>query len=94
MNKYESMVIINSEISDEGIKALIQKFETLINTDGKVESIQELGRKKLAYLIKKQKEGFYVLFNFEANPTLITELERVYKITDEVIKYIVIRKEV
>lgn len=93
MNKYESVVIINSNTEEQGIKALIQKFSDLINSDGKVESVEEMGTKKLAYEINKQKEGYYILINFEANPTLIAELERIYRITDEVMKFIVVRKE-
>lgn len=93
MNKYESVVIINSNTEEQGIKALIQKFSDLINSDGKVESVEEMGTKKLAYEINKQSEGFYILINFEANPALIAELERIYRITDEVMKFIVVRKE-
>ena len=93
MNKYESVVIINPNLEEEAIKALIEKISNLINTDGKVSSVEEVGKKKLAYEIKKNKEGFYVVFKFEANPELITELERVYRITDEVIKFIVVKEE-
>ena len=93
MNKYESVVIINPNLEAESIKALINKFSDLINTDGKVVSVEEVGNKKLAYEIKKQKEGYYIIFKFEANPELITELERNYRITDEVIKFIVIKEE-
>lgn len=93
MNKYESVVIINPNLEAEAIKALIAKFSDLINTDGKVVSVEELGKKKLAYEIKKQKEAYYVVLKFEANPQLITELERIYRITDEVVKFIVIKEE-
>lgn len=93
MNKYESVVIINSNVEEQGIKALIQKFSDLINSDGKVESVEELGTKKLAYEIKKQREGYYIIIKFEANPQLISELERIYRITDEVIKFIVVKEE-
>lgn len=92
MNKYESVIIINPNASEETIKALIEKFTALINTDGKVEKVDEIGKKKLAYEIAKNKEGYYVVLDFEANPNLITELERNYRITDEVIKFIVIKK--
>ena len=91
MNKYESVIIINPNLEEEAIKALIEKISNLINTDGKVNSVEEIGKKKLAYEIKKNKEGFYVVFKFEAKPELITELERVYRITDEVIKFIVVK---
>jgi len=93
MNKYESVVIINPNLEAESIKALIEKFSNLINTDGKVVSVEELGKKKLAYEIKKQKEGYYIIFKFEANPALISELERNYRITDAVMKDIVIKEE-
>lgn len=93
MNKYESVVIINPNLEAESIKALINKFSDLINTDGKVVSVEELGKKKLAYEIKKQKEGYYIIFKFEANPALISELERNYRITDAVMKDIVIKEE-
>ena len=91
MNKYESVVIINPNVDEEGIKALVQKFETLINTDGKVEKAEELGKRRLAYEVKKNKEGYYVIFHFEANTSLISELERNYRITDEIIKFMTIK---
>ncbi len=93
MNKYESVIIIGQDVTEEGIKALITRFTDLINTDGKVENVQEVGRKKLAYEVKKNTEGYYVVFNFEAKPELIAELERNYRITDEVIKFITVRLE-
>ena len=92
MNKYESVIIINPNVEETALKALIEKFQTLINTDGKVEQVNELGKKKLAYEIKKNKEGYYVVYDFEANPKLIAELERNYRITDEIIKFIVVKK--
>ena len=93
MNKYESVIIINPNVDEEGLKAFETKFTGLINENGKVESVENMGKKKLAYEIKKFTEGTYMLFNFEAKPDSITELERVYRITDEVIKFIVVRKE-
>lgn len=92
MNKYESVIIINPNVVEEAVKGLVERFTTLINTDGKVEKVDELGKKKLAYEIAKNKEGYYVIFDFEANPSLIAELERNYRITDEVMKFIVIKK--
>lgn len=93
MNKYESIIIIGQDVEEEGIKALITKFTDLINTEGKVQEVKEMGKRKLAYEIGKNKEAFYVLFDFEAKPELIKELERNYRITDEVIKFIVVRKD-
>ncbi len=91
MNKYESVIIINPSVDEEGVKSLVAKFTDLINTDGKVEKVDDLGKRKLAYEVKKQKEGYYQIFNFEANPELIKELERNYRITDEVIKFMTIK---
>lgn len=93
MNKYESVIIINPSVDEEGMKALIQKFTDIINNEGKVESVDELGKKRLAYEIMKNKEGYYVVFYFEAKPELIAELERNYRIEDNVMKFITIKKE-
>ena len=92
MNKYESVIIINPEVDEAGLKALEEKFTGLINENGKVEEVVDLGKRKLAYEIQKNKEAYYMVFKFEANPTLIAELERVYRITDEILKFITIKK--
>ena len=86
MNKYESIIIINPNCTDEAIKALESKFTGLINENGKIESVEKIGKKRLAYEIKKNREGYYILFNFEAKPDSIAELERNYRITDEVVR--------
>ena len=90
MNKYESVIIINPALDDEAVKKLEATFTDLINKDGKVERAENLGKKKLAYPVKKNAEGYYVTLNFTANPSLIAELERNYRITDDVIKYMTI----
>ena len=82
MNKYESVVIIDPAVEEDKVKELSQKFTDIINNDGKVEKVEDLGKKKLAYEVKKNKEGYYVVINFEANPNLISELERNYRIMD------------
>ena len=93
MNKYESVIIVNPNLDEEAVKALKDKFEGLINKNGKVESVEEMGKKKLAYPIKKNAEGVYLVFHFEAKPDSIAELERNYRITDEVIKFLVVKVE-
>jgi len=93
MNKYESIIIINPNCTDEAVKALEDKFTGLINENGKVESVENLGKKKLAYDIKKNNEAFYMLFNFESKPEAIAEIERNYRITDNILKFITVRKE-
>mgnify|MGYP005780079189 FL=1 len=92
MNKYESVIIINPNVDEAGLKALEEKFTGLINENGKVENVTDMGKRKLAYEIKKNKEAYYMQFEFEAKPESIAELERIYRITDEVLKFIVIKK--
>ena len=93
MNKYESVIIVNPNVDEEGIKALEKKFTDIINNDGKLEKIDNLGKRKLAYEVKKNNEGIYLVLTFEAKANLIEELQRNYRITDEVIKFIVIKIE-
>ena len=94
LNKYESIYIVNPNVEADGIKSLVEKFNGLIESEGgKVLETNEWGMKKLAYPIKKFTQGYYILVNFEAKAEFIDELERVYKITDNVIKFITIRKE-
>ena len=94
LNKYESIYIVKPEVEEQGIKELVEKFNTLIETEGgKVSEVQEWGLKRLASPIQKKEQGYYVLVNFESKPEAIVELERVYKITDSVMKFITIRKD-
>ena len=65
----------------------------MINNNGKVESVDERGTQKLAYPIQKKEEGYYVVINFEAKPDSIDELERNYRIEDNIMKFIVVKKE-
>ena len=93
MKKYESVIIVNPNVDEAGLKALEEKFTGLINENGKVESVENMGKKRLAYEINKFNEATYMLFNFEAKPDSIAELERVYRITDDIIKFIVVKKD-
>lgn len=93
MNKYESIFIINSEIGEENTKALVEKFKNLLETSAQLESIDEWGKRRLAYPINDKNEGYYVLANFSAESAFPHELERIYKITDGIIKYMIIKKD-
>lgn len=90
MNKYESIIIINPSVDEEKVKELTTKFTDMINEDGKVEKADNFGKRKLAYPVKKNAEGYYIVFYFTANPSIIAELERNYRITDDVIKFMTI----
>ena len=92
MNKYESIIIINPNCTEEAVKALESRFTGLINENGKVESVEHMGKKKLAYEVQKNKEGIYMVFNFEANPDSIEELQRNYRITDDILKFMTVKK--
>lgn len=93
MNKYESVIIINPNLEDEQRKELITKVETLINNNGKVTQIEDMGKKKLAYEIQKYTEGFYAIFYFESEASFVLELERNFRITEDVLKFMTVKHE-
>jgi small subunit ribosomal protein S6 len=86
MHIYESIFIINPNLSDEETANVIKKMQDVItNQGGEMVKFEDWGKKKLAYEIKKQKRGHYAFFQFKAPAPLIHELERTYKLTDSVI---------
>ena len=92
MNAYEVMYIVKP-VEDEACEAVVAKFENLINNNGgTVEKTDRWGKKRLAYEIQDLYEGLYVLVTFKAEPACIKELDRVMKITDEVLRHMIIRK--
>ena len=93
LNKYETIFIINPEIGEETVKTLIEKFKNLLETSGQLENVDEWGKRRLAYPIDDLNDGYYVLANFSADPQFPQELERIFKITDGIIKYIIIKKD-
>ncbi len=93
LNKYESIFIIDATLEEEGIKALVEKIKNLLEKSAELESIDEWGKRKLAYPINDLTEGYYVMVNFSAESEFPRELERICKITDGIIKYMIIRKD-
>lgn len=93
MNKYESIIIVNPKLNEKQQNEIENKYKKIINKNGNVISIENIGKKRLAYEVKKNKEGIYIEINFTSEASLIAELERQYKIDENVIKFIVIRKE-
>lgn len=92
MNIYENIVIINASLSDEEIEAANEKIKDLISkSGGEILKVETWGRKKLAYEIKKQKKGFYTLLTFKSPSSLIKKLEDYYRVSDFVVKYMVIK---
>nr|WP_316615315.1 30S ribosomal protein S6 [uncultured Ruminococcus sp.] len=89
---YETVMVFSMKQGEDGIQALIEKFKALIEKHATLQSVDEWGKRKLAYLINKESEGYYVLMNFESEAEFPAELDRIYKITDGVIRSLIIRK--
>lgn len=90
--KYESIIVYDLRKGEEGIEALKAKFLKLIEDNATVESVDEWGKRKLAYAIDYETEGYYVLYNFECKPDFPAELDRVLNITDGVLRSIIVAK--
>lgn len=93
VNKYETIFVLDAALQDEEIEALVEKFKSLIQSEGTIENIDVWGKKRLAYPINYKTEGYYVLINFESNSSFPKELDRIYKITEGVLRSIIIVKE-
>lgn len=91
MRKYEMMYIVRPELDEEAVQAVGEKFQGIINNGGEVTNYNVMGKRRLAYEIKKYRDGIYVLINFTATPDTVKELDRIVRITDEVIRYIIVQ---
>lgn len=90
---YETIFIIDASLEEDAIKALTEKFTALISKNGTLESVDEWGKRRLAYEINDKTEGYYVLANFKADGDFPKELDRKFRITDGILRTIIIRKE-
>lgn len=90
---YEVMYIMDPAIGEEGIAALIEKFRALVETQGTVTAVDDWGKRRLAYPINDLMDGHYVLMTFQSAPQLPAELDRVLKITDGVIRSMIVCKD-
>ena len=87
MNKYELVYVIDTTLDDDARKAVMDRFHGMLESlGGKVEKVEEWGKRRLAYPINDLNEGYYVLMNFESKPEFPAELERVMKITEGVMR--------
>ena len=91
--KYEVLYIIDPAQGEEGIAALVEKFKALVEANGTLTSIDEWGKRRLAYPINDLMEGYYVLMTFDAKPDLPAELDRVFKITEGIMRSLIIDVE-
>lgn len=90
-SSYETLFIVDSDLGEEATRALIEKFTSLIAANGEIEKIDEWGKRRLAYPINDKMEGYYVLVTFKAEGEFPAELERIYGITDGLMRAIVIK---
>ncbi len=94
MRKYETIFILDCEIEEETQKSLIEKVKGVITDEGgTIENVDEWGKKKLAYEIKYKQEGYFVFVEFEANAETPMALERIYRITEGILKGLIVKKE-
>ena len=93
MAKYETMLVTNPALDEEASSALIGKFKSLIEANGTIDSVDEWGKRRLAYPIEDNTEGVYTVIKFSSNPDFPAELDRVYKITEGVLRSIIVAEE-
>ena len=90
---YEAVFIYSAAVAEDELNALKEKFQTLIEQNAEIGEVEEWGKRRLAYLINDEADGYYVLYNFTATPEFPAELDRVAKITDGVLRTMIIRKD-
>ena len=93
MNNYETVLILNKNLKDSEIDAVTNKLTDIVIREGKVKEVEKLGVKRLAYEVRKQKEGYYLVINYKTKPDNVYKLERVCRITDEILKFITVKRE-
>lgn len=86
---YELMYIIDLDKGEEEISAIVEKFKTLIESNGTINELEQIGKRRLAYLINDKPEGYYVLVKFQSAPQFPAELDRILKITDGIMRSLI-----
>ena len=94
MVKYEGVFILKPNMEEEENKSQIERIKSIIEDNGgKIDNLDEWGQRRLAYEIKKNKEGYYTIINFQAETDLVNELDRTSKINENIIRHMIIREE-
>ncbi len=93
MNKYEAMIIFTPELEEEKRNSLLDRFKGIIEADGTISNFDDWGSRKLAYEINDYTDGYYVVINFEAMPETVKEMDRIAKISDEILRHMIIRED-
>ena len=91
IGSYETLFIVSPQLIEEETKATVEKFTSLISANGTIDSVNEWGKRRLAYPINDLNEGYYVQVNFKSAPAFPAELERIFRITDGIMRAIVVR---
>ena len=93
INSYETVFILSTKLGEEGAAAVVEKFKKLIDKNGTVESVDDWGKRRLAYPINDLTEGYYVYMTCDVTPDMPAELDRVFKITDGILRSIIVAVE-
>ena len=89
---YETVMIFNVQTGEEGIAALSEKFKSLISANGTITNVEDWGKRRLAYPIEDETEGYYLFVEFTSAPEFPAELDRIYTITDGVLRSMIVNK--
>ena len=92
MANYETMFVLSVANGEEATATMVEKVKALVSANGTLDSVDEWGKRKLAYAIDDETEGYYVLMNFACEPAFPAELDRVCKITDGILRTLIIKK--
>ena len=90
---YETVMVVSLKNGEENVQKVVEKFKALIENNATLKNVDEWGKRKLAYAIEDETEGYYMLVEFTSAPEFPAELDRIYKITDGVMRSIIIKKE-
>lgn len=94
MRKYEVVFVLRADLDEEKNQAFIDKFKAIVeNKGGEIVKLDKWGKRRLAYEVKDLREGFYVVMKMNATPEAAAELERVFKLTDEILRHMIVREE-
>ncbi|MCL6447231.1 MAG: 30S ribosomal protein S6 [Armatimonadetes bacterium] len=92
MTNYEAMFILRPDLEEEKVAEIMDRFRTLVeNRGGEVTRLEKWGKRRLAYEIQHLREGLYIILRFKGNTEIVQELDRVFKISDEVIRHMIVR---
>ncbi|WP_027408129.1 30S ribosomal protein S6 [Anoxybacteroides tepidamans] len=94
MRKYEIMYIIRPNMDDEGKKAVVERFNNILTENGaEITNVKEWGKRRLAYEIKDFRDGYYMILNVMSEPKAVQEFDRLAKISEDIIRHIVVKEE-